>query len=155
MKKLIIVFLFLLLLPLNINALSSNYKDVLKDIINISSSDDKINIYLFYGDGCGYCKKENLFLDEIESKYGDNVKIYRYETWDNDENFELMKKAKEFMNDDINGAVPYTVIGEKTYVGFSETYGERIEKQIIEYLDMQHLPESLKPVILGFIYSAV
>ncbi len=154
MKKVIII-LFLLLLPLNIYALSSDYKDVIKNIINEKASEDKVNIYLFYGDGCPHCENELLFLNVIKEKYGDKVEIFKYETWYNDNNLKLMKKAKEYMKEEISGTVPFTIIGEKSFVGYSNSYSEKMEKQIMEYLDIQLLPDSLHPVILGFIFSTI
>jgi thiol-disulfide isomerase/thioredoxin len=155
-KKLILILLLLLLiLPIKINALSSDYKDVLKDIVKVSSSKDKINIYLFYGDGCPHCEKEMTFLDEIKVKYGNKVNIYKYETWYNDNNLELMKKIKELMQEDVSGSVPLTVVGEKSYMGYSEYVGEKIENQIIKYLEILKPSESSHPVMLGFVFSVV
>ena len=31
--------------------------------------DDKITLYLFYGDGCPHCASEKLFLEEIKDEY--------------------------------------------------------------------------------------
>ena len=49
MKKIIytLIFTILLIIPFNVNA-----------------SEKKLNIYLFYGDGCPHCALEEEFLDD-------------------------------------------------------------------------------------------
>ena len=72
MRKYLLVFLAILLLPLTINA--SEYKDIVAPIANIKSS-DQITIYLFYGEGCPHCAKEKEFLNELKAEYKDKMNI--------------------------------------------------------------------------------
>ena len=39
---------------------------------------EKVNLYLFWGDGCPHCEAEQEFLTEIEEEFP-NLKITKYE----------------------------------------------------------------------------
>lgn len=133
MKKVYYVLLFLIILfPITINALNSNYDDKIEDIVNISAEEDKIAIYFFHSDECMHCAKEEVFLEEIEKKY-EEIVIYKYEIHDAI-NYEYMQKAKELMGVNQPG-VPFTVIGDTYYFGYDDYTGETIEDKIIYYLE--------------------
>ena len=51
--------------------------------------------------------------------------------WDNKENYELLTKFRTTLNDKDEG-VPFTVIGNKTFNGFSDKIAKEI-KQTIKY----------------------
>lgn len=75
-----------------------------------------VNIYLFYSDTCPHCAKEEELLDEIMDKY-DNVRLYKYEIGDED-NSKLLDEVASLYDTTVSG-VPFTVIGDKIYKGFS------------------------------------
>ena len=68
-KILFLILTFLFLIPTTTFALSSDYQDKVYNILEEKVEEDKVNIYLFYGDGCPHCAKEEKFLDRIEEKY--------------------------------------------------------------------------------------
>ena len=78
MKKYIFVMLFLLVMlcPYMVKA------------------ENIVNIYLFYGDGCPHCAEEEQWLEGIKEKYN-NVHVYMYETWYDEDNDALMNQLKE------------------------------------------------------------
>ena len=102
--------------------------------IKANAEDRIVNIHLFYGETCPHCAKEEAFLEEY-LKDKDNVKLYKYEVWNHPENIELLKKIqKELAN--YESGVPYTVIGKKVIVGYSEDYtADDIKKAVEYYLD--------------------
>lgn len=137
MKKIFLFFCFsLFLIPNSSFALSSDYEDLVYNIVGEEVLENKVNIYLFYGDGCPHCEKEEKFLDKLYEKYKDNVQIFRYETWYNQENASLMLTIKKLFNLPESKGVPFTIIGKETYVGYNDYVGEKIENQLIEYLDI-------------------
>lgn len=144
MKKFIfILFLSLFLfIPFNCVAISDSYEDYLNDIVGVEVEEDKVNIYLFYGDGCPHCADEKEVLDDLEKKYEGQINIYKFETWENKENKKLMLEAKEIMGVDKNEAVPFTVIGKEAYVGYSDYVGKSIEKQIRINLGLDEISDS-------------
>lgn len=87
------------------------------------------NVYLFYGDGCPHCAKEELFLADLkkEDKYKD-LQVMKFEVWKDAKNAELLKRTAKQMNLKVSG-VPLTVIGSRSIVGFDGalTTGEQIK----------------------------
>ena len=93
-----------------------------------------VNIHLFYGSTCPHCAAEEKFLAEY-LKDKDNVKLYMYEVWESAENQKLLSEVQKQMGTPANG-VPYTVIGKKVIVGYSDSYTpDEIKKQVDYYLD--------------------
>lgn len=97
-----------------------------------TKAEEVINIHLFYGDGCPHCAKEKEFLEEY-LKDRDDVKLYKYEVWYNSDNQKLLSDVQEALNNKQSG-VPYTVIGDKVLVGYSDGITDKnIEKYIDNY----------------------
>ena len=110
----------------------SNTVDVNLD--NITKEGGKVNIYFFWGDGCPHCEEQFAFLDSIESEYGDLYNLYTFETWQNEENAELLKTFSDAMEVESRG-VPYTIIGEEVFTGFSESMESKFINAIVEEKD--------------------
>ena len=106
---------------------------------------NKVKVYLFYGDGCPHCKKEKELFNDLRKKYGDSVEFIYYEVWNNEENAKLMDLIKEKMGNDQKG-VPYTVIGSNAYIGYNENVGYAIEKTINSYLEVGD-PDTVSSII--------
>lgn len=92
---------------------------------------EKIDLYLFYGDGCPHCAHEKEFLETMKTKY-ENLEIHTYETWYNSENNTLMTRVKNALGTENKG-VPYTVIGKTGYTGYNENIGYQIENKLKNY----------------------
>lgn len=134
-NKLKFLLLLLVLIPFNIFAISKDYKDVVYNITKEKVDKDKINLYFFRMDGCPHCAEEEKWLENIKDKYTDYLNIYDYEIKNSKTNREYYYNVKKVLNDDVTKSVPYTVIGETYFVGFSETVGEQIENKIKELID--------------------
>ncbi len=133
MKKLFkILLIFILLIPLNGYAKQKEYKDIVGKYYDISD-DNTINIYLFYSATCPHCKKEEAYLKELKRKYNGKIKVYRYEVTSNTKNYNIMTKVKNEVNES-NLGVPFTVIGDKYILGYTEKYNTRFENIINSYL---------------------
>ena len=134
MKKVfyIIIFLFCII-PINIGAIKADYVDKLSDAMGIEVEENKVNLYLFKDKTCPHCKKETEWLKSIEGDYKDYLNIYYFELNGNKENQEKYFIATETMNVNTN-SIPFTVIGEKTFVGFSDTIKSNIENTIKDYI---------------------
>ncbi|MBR3162438.1 MAG: thioredoxin family protein [Bacilli bacterium] len=90
----------------------------------------KINIYFFWGDGCPHCEEEYEFWDSILKDYKDKINhIYGLEVWNHKKNAKDMKEFAKFKGDEIKG-VPYTIIGEKTFIGFDISKKKVMKKAI-------------------------
>ncbi len=100
----------------------------------ITKEEGKVNIYFFWGDGCPHCESEFAFFDSIESEHGDLYNLYTFETWQNEENAELLKTFSDAMEVESRG-VPYTIIGEEVFTGFSESMESDFINAIVEEKD--------------------
>jgi len=89
-----------------------------------------VNIYLFHSDTCPHCREEIGVLEDLEEEY-DNIKIYKYEISE-EENSLLFSKVTDMFNTKVT-SVPFTVIGNKTFSGFSSENGKRQFIGAIEY----------------------
>lgn len=127
MKKLkILLFSLLILLPISISA------------------KEKVNLYLFHSETCSHCQAEIKFLEEIEKKY-DNLKVHLYEVDRNKDNMKSMLNVKEKLNIDSPN-VPFTVIGNYYYIGYSEGIGEGIE-ELIQKFSNEPETNMVKPIL--------
>ena len=100
---------------------------------------EKFNIYLFWGDGCVHCHNLKIFLNDLEPKYKDMFELYAFEVWGNPDNQTLMGRFAKTMGDSPKG-VPYLVVGDKSFNGFSESMKEDIVQAIIDEFksDVKH-----------------
>lgn len=96
--------------------------------------EDKVNIYLFYRNGCPHCEKLMEYLDSIKSEYGKYYNLYTYEVSANKDNYNLLNKYAKLMDDEVKG-VPYMIIGSKSIVGYMESFNDQIIDYIIEEKD--------------------
>ena len=110
--KMFLLLFLLLLIPANVFAIN------------------EVNVYLFYSDNCDICKQEKVYLEALKKRYS-NIRIYSYEISDTN-NYKLMQKAKNMYGQNNNG-VPFTVIGDKAYLGFSQSKKALFQKTVYEY----------------------
>lgn len=99
-------------------------------ISNIKAEENLVNLYLFYSNTCSHCEAEMKLLDELQEDY-DNLRIYKYEISE-DKNSLLLSKVSEMFNTNVTG-VPFTIIGEKTFFGYSEENSKKKFVGTIEY----------------------
>lgn len=99
---------------------NSSFKFAKNTEADIKPSKDKLNIYIFWGDGCPHCKHLAEFLGEKQSEIGYKISLYTFEVWKDKNNLAFLKSFGKFLGESPKG-VPYIIIGNKTYSGFSET----------------------------------
>ena len=91
----------------------------------IANEEGKVNIYFFWRNGCAYCKEEFAFFDSINEEYGDYYNLYTFEVLNSEENAKLLEIFSGAMEIETRG-VPYTIIGEEVFIGFSDSRKEDI-----------------------------
>ena len=101
----------------------------------------EINIYLFHGDGCPHCRDEIAFLEEY-MKDKDNIHLYKYEVWYNEENQEKIEEVGKITGAEVDG-IPYLIIGDYVITGYSDGISKKITKRI------EHCLESSCPDKVG------
>lgn len=130
-----IVVLITVILSISILVLISNKKSnkeiKLTDMTenNISYSKEKINIYLFYGEGCPHCEELKNYLNSLDNKEKSYFSIYTFEVWNNSTNQQFMKDSAKYLNKEVSG-VPFLIIGNNTFEGYNESMNTKIEKAI-------------------------
>jgi hypothetical protein len=104
------------------------------------AASEKINIYLFYGDGCPHCAKEEAFLNKLLSAepYKSQVIINTYETWHNSKNAQFLAGLGKEYKLDTSG-VPLLLIGDRAISGYLNDYttGANIQSVLDEALGGQ------------------
>lgn len=90
----------------------------------------KINVYIFRGEGCGFCAKALSFFESIEKEYGKYYNLVTYEIWNNADNAALMDQVAEYLDVSIKG-VPFIIIGNETYDGFQDSMSDELKSQIL------------------------
>ena len=104
------------------------------DLSNYSESDEKVNIYIFRGKSCWHCLDEISWLSTQVKEYGKYFNIRTYEVWGNKDNNKLMSTVAKSLGETASG-VPFTVIGKKTYSGFSEATGTAMINEVKEQFE--------------------
>ena len=91
----------------------------------------KINVYLFRGEGCPHCAEAEEWFDELakDEEYSKYYKLVDYEVWYDEKNSEFMNEVAKALNTEANG-VPFIVIGEKYFSGYSSTMNDEIKSAI-------------------------
>lgn len=139
-KKILIIslitFIFILFIVL-INISNKMNENKIKSTITMNSKltdvvydENKLNIYLFWGKGCPHCEEEWKFLNRIAPKYYDKIHVYGFEVWNSEENQKIMNEFKDKLNISKNSGIPLTIIEDKYYIGYDESYNDEILKLI-------------------------
>lgn len=118
----------------------------------VSAKDKKkVNVYIFHGNGCPHCAKALEFFDSIKDEYGKYYKLVKYETWTSmnaQYNNKLMVKvAEEFKEDTSQLGVPFIIVGDKVFRGYSKAYDEEIKKAIKDAYEDDNYVDRVKPIV--------
>lgn len=95
----------------------------------VINAQEEVDIYLFWGDGCPHCAHEKEFLNELE-KEDENLNVHLYEVWNDEDNAELMEQVKTSFGIEATSSVPFTVIGNQVFSGYSDSIGSQIESAL-------------------------
>ena len=147
-KSILITIILLLLIPVNIYAISDKYIDKVSSITKTETEENKISLYLFKGAECPHCAEEKKWLETIKEDYKDYLNVYEFEVWHNEENAKYYEEVKEIMKSKTT-SVPFTVVGKYYYIGFSDTTASNIENKIKEYAELKSNPNQVSIPILG------
>ena len=98
--------------------------------IFFNNKKEKINVYLFWGNGCPHCEHAKEFFSSIEEEYGKYYNLIEYEVWYDDNNNQLARKVDAELNANATG-VPFIVIGDDYVKGYSQMMDEEIKEKII------------------------
>ena len=96
---------------------------------DIKYSDEKINVYFFWGNGCQHCEALISYLNTLPEEYDKYFDLYTLEVWYNEDNSKLMTELGKHLGQETKG-VPCLIIGDQVFIGFSEENKEAIKDAI-------------------------
>ena len=101
--------------------------------VKADAEKQKVTVYFFRGDGCPHCAEAEEFFDELskDEEYSKYYVLKDYEVWYDEDNNNLMKEVAEKLGVEANG-VPFIVIGDKSFSGYSAAMSESIKTTIKE-----------------------
>ena len=140
LKLLGLLLISFILIPLNVKA--ADYKtldfrktladeDIEEAFKNYKPNSDAITIYMFRGKGCGFCRRYLEFMNSITEEYGKYFKMKTYEVWNDSNNSKLLGEVSEYLGQEAGG-VPYIIIGDKVFGGYTEEYNDSIKEAITD-----------------------
>ena len=88
---------------------------------------------MFWGEGCPHCKAQWEYLESIRKQYPNEFQVYGFEVWHNKNNLKLGNKFAKAVGDTEIQSVPYTIIGDQKFDGFSD--GEKLLEAILKAKD--------------------
>ncbi len=92
---------------------------------------EKINVYLFWGEGCPHCETAKEYFNELKKDYSKYFELHSFEVWNNEKNNTLFKNVANELNKNVQG-IPFILVGDKTFSGFNDAIGKNIKNVIIE-----------------------
>lgn len=135
-KLILVILLGLLILPFSVLAEDGDdeyyEEEVTTEEVSEESSeevDNRVKIYFFRGEGCPHCAEAEEFFESIQEEYGAYFTIVDYETWYDEENAALLEKVAEARDEEVTG-VPYIIIGNKSWKGYSSDFDEELIEAI-------------------------
>lgn len=116
------------------NALANGAPDP-AEIVRGEAVLDPVKILFFHGDGCSHCAQEEPFLEDLTRRYGDRVQIEEHEIWFSEENQTLGEAYAAAYEYDWDGSVPFTLIGNRYWLGFNEDKASEMSAFVSDGLD--------------------
>ena len=92
------------------------------------------------------CKRARTYLEELDEELDDKINLIEYEVWNSEENQANMQKVAKEFGDTLSG-VPYIIVGEETFNGFSDVMGLRIKDAIESEMEKRNPQDLVAPMI--------
>jgi glutaredoxin len=115
----------------------------------VLAKEKEVNLYLFYSKDCPHCAAEKKELANIQKQYP-YLNIYTYEITYNEKNNKLLSNVETIFNINVTH-VPFTVIGEKYYTGYSSAIKKKMVNTINNYMNSNY--EDATGEMLGLLES--
>lgn len=111
---------------------------------------DTVNVYFFRSSTCPHCQAAQEFFSELQEdeEYKDLFVVKDFEV-SSVKNSNLMTDAAEIMGDTASG-VPYIVIGDQSFVGYSSSSDEEIKTAIKETYENESFVDPLAELMTDF-----
>jgi glutaredoxin len=114
-------------------------------IFSISDASEPVNAYLFTAEGCPHCAKEQIFLKSIQEKYS-NLEIKSFEISKNAQNVLYIQEVAKALGVSA-GSVPFLIIGDQPFIGFSEKLSPSVIEAKIKECSENICPDSVAKIV--------
>ena len=101
-----------------------------------TTAEEKVTLYLFWGDGCPHCAAEQEYFNTLQEEFP-NLEIVKYEVWHNEENQQLLNQIATKTEKSFTG-VPVTIIGQTIITGFSTSTEQELRRTVSYYSENTH-----------------
>ncbi len=94
-------------------------------------ANEKINVYLFRRNGCGFCESALAFFKELgeDSEYKEYFNLVEKEVSSSKKNSSAMESVAKELNVNLEG-VPFIVIGKENFEGYTSSWNDSIKETI-------------------------
>jgi glutaredoxin len=89
------------------------------------AADPSVTLLLFHGEGCPHCAAERAWLEQLAAAHP-HLQIEQYEVWNDEANRLLLAGKAEELGFEPTG-VPVTIVGDRVWIGFSESIAAEID----------------------------
>lgn len=103
-----------------------------------------VNLYLFWGNGCPHCAHAKAALEPYVRKHN-YISYKTFEVYYSPSNQTKMQAVGAALKLDASG-IPFIIVGNKPYVGFSDSTGEAI-KERLEYCSVHACPDKIANIV--------
>ncbi len=111
---------------------------------------ETVNVYFFRSSTCPHCQAAQEFFSELQEdeEYKDLFVVKDFEV-SSKKNSNLMSEAAEIMGDTASG-VPYIVIGDESFMGYSSSSDDSIKTAIKETYENEEFVDPLAELMTNF-----
>lgn len=129
--SLAILFVWLVLTPLNVSAEAGTNQAL--PLPSTLQDENKVVIYLFWGDGCPHCAKAKPVLEGLVAQNPTTVSMYEFEVWNSKENQALFQEFGDAFGFTPR-YVPTIIIGDAVWEGYDDSFAQEITDKVNQCL---------------------
>jgi glutaredoxin len=97
-----------------------------------AADDGTVRIEIYWGDGCPYCEDAIETLGALAERE-QRIELATFEVWNDDANRQRMQEVAAELGVRAD-AVPFIVVGDRSWLGFNATIGSAIEQVVMARL---------------------
>lgn len=109
----------------------------------IEPKKEKVNVYLFWGDGCRFCASAKEFFNNENSENSKYYNLVTYEVWYDQEGRNMMQEVAGKLGVEVRG-IPFIVIGDKYFSGYSSGMNDKFNEAIMSCYESQDCIDIMK-----------
>lgn len=139
LKKILFVFIVALMVVSPLSYVDAAKKEKATTTTVVAGDENAVAVSVFYSSTCPHCQALHAFLSELKKDDSINkmFNVVDYEVSE-ESNSDLWSKVAAYFDQETDG-VPFFVIGQQYYSGYSESLNDTIKNKIKEVYADQSL----------------